>query len=145
MGGVVFPPCYLKWSESEVKITQSCLTLCNPVDCSIPHSSVHGIFQARIWSGLPFPFPGHLPNPGIKSGSPALQAQALPSEPPGKPGTDLQMASFPPIWPLRTQRESSAGSRIRGKKNPVSKLYTCFTLKLEKFKLSDKQKKNRTS
>ena len=35
-------------------------------------------------SGLPFPSPGDLPNPGIEPGSPALQADALPSEPPGK-------------------------------------------------------------
>ena len=37
------------------------------------------------WSGLPFPSPGDLPNPGIKPGSPALQADSLPSEPLGKP------------------------------------------------------------
>ena len=35
-----------------------------------------------LWSGLPFPSPGDLPNPGIKPGSPALQADSLPSEPP---------------------------------------------------------------
>ena len=38
-----------------------------------------------IWDKLPFSSPGDLPNPGIKPGSPALQADALPSEPPGKP------------------------------------------------------------
>ena len=37
------------------------------------------------WSGLPFPSPGELPNPGIKPGSPELQADSLPSKPPGKP------------------------------------------------------------
>ena len=37
----------------------------------------------------PFPSPGHLPNPGIKPGSPALQADSLPSEPPGKPNREL--------------------------------------------------------
>ena len=37
------------------------------------------------WSGLPFPSPGDLPDPGIKPRSPALQADPLPSEPPGKP------------------------------------------------------------
>ena len=36
----------------------------------------------EYWSGLPFPSPGDLPDPGIKSGSPALQADSLPSEPP---------------------------------------------------------------
>ena len=44
----------------------------------LPGSSVHGIFQARVLAG-------DLPDPGIEPGSPALQADALPSEPPGKP------------------------------------------------------------
>ena len=48
--------------------------LCNPVDCSPPGSSVHGILQARYWSGLPFPSPRDLP------GSPALHADALSSQ-----------------------------------------------------------------
>ena len=39
----------------------------------------------EYWSGLPFPSPGDLPNTGIEPGSPALQADALLSEPPGKP------------------------------------------------------------
>ena len=71
--------------ESESEIAQSCPTLCNPMDCSLSGSSVHGIFQQECWSGLPFPSPGDLPDPGIEPGSPALQADALPSEPPGKP------------------------------------------------------------
>jgi len=41
--------------------------------------------RQEYWSGLPFPSPGDLPDPGIKPGSPALQADSLPSEPPGKP------------------------------------------------------------
>ena len=41
--------------------------------------------RQEYWSGLPFPSPGDLPDPGIKPGSPALQADALPSEPSGKP------------------------------------------------------------
>ena len=43
-----------------------------------------GFSRQEYWSGLPFPPPGDLPNPGIESGSPALEADALPSEPPGK-------------------------------------------------------------
>ena len=145
--------CLVKESESEV--TQSCPTLCDPMDCSLPDSSLHGILQARVlewvaisfsrgssrprdrtrvscipgrcfnlwanreakfkvlvaqscltlsmlwtivhqaplsmefsrqenWSGSPFPSPGDLSNPGIKPGSPAFQADALTSEPPGK-------------------------------------------------------------
>ena len=43
-----------------------------------------GFSRQGYWSGLPFPSPGDLPNPGIEPRSPALQADALPSEPPGK-------------------------------------------------------------
>ena len=53
-------------------VTQSCLTLCDPMDCSPPGSSVHGISQARILEWLPFPIPVNLPSPGIKLISPAL-------------------------------------------------------------------------
>ena len=42
-----------------------------------------GFSRQEYWSGLPFPSPGDLPDPGIESGSPALQADALPSKPPG--------------------------------------------------------------
>ena len=42
-----------------------------------------GFFRQEYWSGLPFPSPEHLPNPGIKPGSPALQANSLPTELPG--------------------------------------------------------------
>ena len=50
------------------------------MDCSPPDSSVRGILQQEYWSGLPFPSPGDLPNPGIELGSP-LQADSLPYEP----------------------------------------------------------------
>ena len=43
-----------------------------------------GFPRQECWSGLPFPSPGHLPNPGMESGSPALQADALLSQPPEK-------------------------------------------------------------
>ena len=44
-----------------------------------------GFSRQEYWSGLPFPSPGNLSNTGIEPGSPTLQADALPSEPPGKP------------------------------------------------------------
>ena len=47
-------------------------TLCDPMDCRVPGSSIHGIFQARILAWVTTP--GHLPDPGIEPGSPALQA-----------------------------------------------------------------------
>ena len=64
-------------------VAQSCLTLCDLMDCSPPDSSVHKIFQARILEGLPFPPPGDLLDPGIESESPvspALQVDSLPTE-----------------------------------------------------------------
>ena len=65
----------------KVLVTQLSPTLCNTMDCSLPRSSVHGISQARILKWVPFPSPWDLPNPGIKPGYPALQADSLPSEP----------------------------------------------------------------
>ena len=62
-------------------VSQSCPTLCDPMDCSPPGSSVHGDSLGKNTGvGLPCPPPGDLPNPGIKPRSPALQV----SEPPGK-------------------------------------------------------------
>ena len=43
------------------------------------------LFREEYWSRLPFPSPGDLPDPGMQPGTPALQADSLPSEPPGKP------------------------------------------------------------
>ena len=61
------------------------LTLCDPIDCSLPGSSVHGISRQEYQgNGLPFPSPGDFLNTGIEPGSPALQADALPSKTPGK-------------------------------------------------------------
>ena len=48
-----------------------------------------GFSRQEYWSGLPFPSPGDLPNPGIEPGSPVSQADALSSEPPGKPHFNL--------------------------------------------------------
>ena len=75
--------------ESESEVVQLCLTLCDPVDCSPPGSSVHGILQARIleWVAISFSR-GIFPNPGIEPGSPALQADALTSELPGRVNKD---------------------------------------------------------
>ena len=53
------------------------------VACQAPLSM--GFSRQEYWSGLPCPPPGYLPNPGIEPRYPALQADSLPSEPPGKP------------------------------------------------------------
>ena len=64
--------------------SQSCPSLCDPMDCSLPGSFIHVILQARIleWVAISF---RDLPNPGIEHRFPALQADSLLSEPPGKP------------------------------------------------------------
>ena len=58
---------------------------CSPIDCSPPAPLSMGSSRQEYWSGLPFPSPGNLPNPGIEPGSPALQAYCLPTELRGKP------------------------------------------------------------
>ena len=66
-------------SLSCVRLFATTWTLASQAPLSI------GFARQGYRSGLPFPSPGHLPNPGIKPGSSALQGDALPSEPPGKP------------------------------------------------------------
>ena len=56
------------------------------MDCSPQGSSVHGIFQAKYWSGLPFPSPGDLPDPGIEPASPVLDTGFFTSDPLEKHG-----------------------------------------------------------
>ena len=67
------------------QVTQSCPTLCDPLDCSLQGSSIHKIFQVRILEWVVISFSRDLPNPGIEPWSPTLQTDTLPSEPPGKP------------------------------------------------------------
>ena len=68
-------------------LSQSCPTLCNPMDCSPPGSSVHGISRQEYWNGWPFPASGALPDPGIEPASlafPALPGEFFMTVPPGK-------------------------------------------------------------
>ena len=67
-----------------VLVAQLCLTHCDPMDCSPPGSSVHGILQARILEWVAIPFSRGSSNAGIEHRSPALQMDSLLSEPPGK-------------------------------------------------------------
>ena len=66
------------------EVAQFCLTLCGPMDCSLSGSSSMGFSRQECYSGLPLPSPRDLPDPGIEPWSPTLQADTLPSEPPGK-------------------------------------------------------------
>ena len=73
-------------SESESEVAQLCPTLCNPKDYIVHQAPPSmGFSRQEYWSGLPFPSPGNLPDPGMEPRSPTLQADALTSEPPGKP------------------------------------------------------------
>ena len=68
-----------------------------------------GSSRQEYWSRSPFPSPGDLPNAGIEPGSPALEADALSSEPPGKPGVMCNVAD------KDRQVESCQDSQIRKK------------------------------
>ena len=71
--------------KRESEVAQSCLTLATPWTAAHQAPLSMGFSRQEHWSGLPFPSPGHLPDPGIEARSPALQADTLTSEPPGKP------------------------------------------------------------
>ena len=66
----------------ESEVTQSCLTLCDPVDCSLPGSSVQWIFQARILEWVAISFSMGSSQPRDQTQSPALEVDVLTSEPP---------------------------------------------------------------
>ena len=68
-----------------VLVLQGCPTLCDAMDYNLPGSLSMEFSRQEYWSGVPFPSPGDLPDPGVELRSPALQADSLPSEPPGKP------------------------------------------------------------
>ena len=72
-----------------MKVTQSCPTLATPWTVAHKGPLSMGFSRQEYWSGLSFPSPGDLPDPGIEPMSPALQADSLPTELGGKP---------PSIW-----------------------------------------------
>ena len=88
------------------KLLQSCPALCDPVDCSPPGSSVHGILQARILEWVAIPFSRgifltqglNLGLPYCKPRSPTLQADSLLSEPSGKPIPTSNKCTFTEHW-----------------------------------------------
>ena len=79
----------------KVKVKVKSLSLCDPMDCSLPGFSVHGIFQARILEWFTISFSRDLPKPGIESTSPASQSPALQADsfltkPLGKPFLSIE-------------------------------------------------------
>ena len=76
-----------KWKKVKVKSLSRVRLFVTPWTVAYQAPPSMGFSRQEYWSGLPFPSPGDLPNPGIKPGSPAFQADAFTSEPPGKPST----------------------------------------------------------
>ena len=94
-----------KWSGGGGLVAKSCLTLATPWTVARQAPLSMGFSRQEYWSGLPFPSPGGLPNPGIEPGSPALPADSLPTEPPGKPEVVW-------MWCLMTVQSQSAAAGI---------------------------------
>ena len=78
-----------KWSE--VLVAQSCLTLCDPMNCSLLGSSVHGTLQARILEWVAISFSRGSSQPRDQTQVSCIVADSLPSEPPGKPLINKQV------------------------------------------------------
>ena len=78
----------VKWSE----VAQLCPTLCDPMDCSLPGSSIHGIFQAGVLAWVAISFSRGSSQTRDQTRSHTLQADTLPSEPPGKPLYHLSLS-----------------------------------------------------
>ena len=89
-------------------VTQSHPTLCNPMDYSLPGSSVHGILQERILEWVAMYSSRGSSQPKIKFRSPALQADSLLSDPLGKP-TDTGVGSLPLLQGIFPTQESNRG------------------------------------
>ena len=70
--------------SAHCEVAQSCLTLCDPLDCSLPGFSIHGILQARILEWVTISFSRGSSRPGDRTWV-SHEADALTSEPPGKP------------------------------------------------------------
>ena len=79
--------------KKEREVAQSSPTLCNPMDCSLPGFSIRGIFQARVLEWVAISFSRGSSPPRDRTQVSALQTDALPSEPPGKPYMQLAAAA----------------------------------------------------
>ena len=81
-----------------ILVAKLCSTLCDPMDYSLPGSSVHRISQARMLDRLPFSSPGNLPDPGTEPVSPALAVNSLPLSHQGSPLQRLLTSLRFHIW-----------------------------------------------
>ena len=88
-------------------VANSCPTLAIPWTLAHQAPRSMGFSRQEYWSGLPFPSPGDLPDPGVEALSPELQADCLPSEPPGKPMVsgillDQGLNPGPSLWQVNS-------------------------------------------
>ena len=126
------PTCRAKVNGSDwAKVPQSCPALCDSMDCSICQASLSmGFSRQEYWSGLSFSSPEDLPNPGIEPGSPALQADSLPSEPPvGSWCSELNRHQNP-LERLIQSLTPRTQPRVSGSANPRCGLTICVSNKL---------------
>ena len=94
------------WKWSEMKSLSLARLFVTPWIVAYQAPPSIGFFRQEYWSGLPFPSPGNLPNPGIEPRSPTLEADTLTSEPTGKPWSNRR------IWPWSTQWSRGKASRV---------------------------------
>ena len=93
--------------KSEVKSLSHVWLFATPWTVAYQAPLSMGFCRQECWSRLPFPSPGDLPNLGIEPGSPALQADALPSEPPGKPWSCSVVSNSATPWTVAHQAPPS--------------------------------------
>ena len=74
----------------QIEVAQLCPTIYDPMYYSCQFLPFTGFLRQEYWSGLPFPYPGDLPNTGIEPRYPTLQGDSLPSEPPRKLPVSIQ-------------------------------------------------------
>ena len=96
-------------------VTQSYPTLCDPMDCNVPGASVHGDSPGKNTGvGCHALLQGIFPTQGLKPRAPALQAESLPSEPPGKP-KNTEVGAYPFSRRSSQPRNWTAGSCTMGR------------------------------
>ena len=103
--------------------TLSCVWLCNPMNCSPQRLLCLGFSRQEYWSGWPFFSSVDLPDPGIETRFPALQADSLPSEPPGRPLRRCRWKQW---------RPDSQGKKIMTNDRSILKQHTCQRWKKER-------------
>ena len=93
-------------------VIKSCPTLCDPIDCSQPGPSVHGISQARMLEWFAIFFSRESPDPGIQPGPPTLQVDSLPTELSGKRGLVQVTLNSYLLKTLKVQQKEESESHL---------------------------------